>query len=139
MQEQEKIEHAGVVQSIDDKYVNVSITSMSACSGCHAAGVCEVSGSEEKIIRAVNTSDIKPGERVMVIMERSLGFRALFIGYLLPFLIVMFLLVLLSSLSLSEPVAGIFALLSLGPYYLLLYLRKEKIGQKFSFTIKKAE
>jgi sigma-E factor negative regulatory protein RseC len=137
MQEQEKIEHIGIVQSIEDKYINVSITSASACSGCHASGVCDVSGTEQKVIRAINSGDISIGETVMVVMEKSLGFRALFIGYLLPFLIVMSLLILMSSLSFSEPVSGIIALLSLAPYYGVVYLKKEKIGQRFSFTIKK--
>jgi len=137
MAEQESIEHTGIVQSIEDKYVNVSISSVSACSGCHASGVCEVSGAEEKIVRAINTGDIKPGEAVMVVMEKSLGFRALFLGYLLPFLLVMFLLILLSALSISEPLTGLIALLSLVPYYTVIYLKKEKIGQRFSFTIKK--
>jgi len=137
MQDKVTIEHTGIVQSIEDKYVNVSIISGSSCSACHASGVCEVSGSEEKIIRAINTGDVKNGDPVMVLMERSLGFRALLIGYLLPFMLVLFMLITLTSLSVSEPVAGLIALLSLAPYYGIIYLRKEKIGTKFSFTIKK--
>lgn len=137
MENQEKIEHTGIVQSIEDNFVNVSITSSSACAGCHASGICEVSGAEEKIIRAINTGDITKGELVMVMMEKSLGFKALFLGYLLPFIIVLLLLIFLTSVSVSEPVAGIIALLSLAPYYLVIYLKKEKIGKNFSFTIKK--
>ena len=137
MDKHNNIEHTGVIQSIEDKYVNVSILSASACAGCHAAGVCEVSDTEEKIVRALKTIDVKRGEMVLVIMERALGFRALFIGYLMPFIILLLLLILLTSLSVSEPVTGIAAILSLVPYYLAVYLSKEKIGKKFSFTIKK--
>lgn len=137
MDNHNNIEHTGVVQSIEDKYVNISILSASACAGCHAAGVCEVSGAEEKIIRATGNIDVKLGEMVLVTMERAMGFRALFIGYLMPFMLVLFLLILLTSLGLPEPVTGMVALLSLIPYYTTVYLRKEKIGKKFSFKIKK--
>jgi sigma-E factor negative regulatory protein RseC len=74
---------------------------------------------------------------VMVMMEKSMGFKALFLGYLLPFMLVLTILVTFTALSFSEPVAGSIALISLLPYYLFIYLRKEKIGKKFSFTIKK--
>ena len=137
MQERNIIEHIGIVQSIDDKHVTVSIQSNSACVGCMASGVCDVSGSEEKVVKASLTDNIRIGEMVNVVMQQSLGFRALFIGYLLPFIIVMVLLIVLSSLSLPELVSGLVALVSLIPYYLVIYLRKEKIGKDFSFTIKK--
>jgi sigma-E factor negative regulatory protein RseC len=137
MQDLEKIEHTGIVQSIEDNHVNVSIISSSACAGCHAAGVCEVSSTDEKIIRTLKTIEVKRGEMVMVMMEKSMGFKALFLGYLLPFMLVLTILVTFTALSFSEPVAGSIALISLLPYYLFIYLRKEKIGKKFSFTIKK--
>jgi len=137
MHDKDKIEHTGIVQSIEDVYVNISIVSNASCVGCQASGICDVSESEEKIIRAVRIDNLKKGEMVLVLMERALGFKALFIGYLFPFILVMFLLILLSSLHFSELKAGLLSLFSLIPYYLIIYLMKEKIGKNFSFTIKK--
>jgi len=137
MQDTEIIEHTGIVQSIDSKSVIVSIHSHPSCSGCNASGICDISDKKEKLINAALTLDVKVGERVMVAMERTLGFRALFLGYLLPFLIVLSLLIVFTSLSVSEPITGLISLLSLVPYYIIIYLSKEKIGKKFSFTLKK--
>jgi sigma-E factor negative regulatory protein RseC len=137
MHEVNKIEHTGIVQSVEDNFINVSIVSDSACVGCQASGICDVSESEEKVIRTLKSVDVSKGELVKVLMEKSLGYKALLIGYLLPFIIVIFLLIFLSSLSVPELTTGLVSLFSLVPYYLLVYLNKEKIGKKFSFTIKK--
>ncbi len=137
MSSTDTIEHSGTVQSIEGKYVNVRIVSHPSCVGCASSGVCEVSENEEKVIQVLNSGDVKTGDKVMVVMESSLGFRALFIGYLLPFLVVLFLLVLLTSLSVPELTAGLVSLLSLVPYYIVVYLSREKIRKRFSFTIKK--
>ncbi|HUS85907.1 MAG TPA: SoxR reducing system RseC family protein [Bacteroidales bacterium] len=139
MEELNSIEHTGIVQSIDDKHVNVEIMTHPSCTGCMASGICDVSGKDKKVIKALRTLDVKPGDHVMVMMERSMGLRALFLGYLLPFLIVIFLLILLTSLAVTELVAGLSALLSLVPYYLALYLSKEKISKNFSFIIKESD
>ena len=44
------IQHDGTVKKVDGNSVLVSITSNPACSGCHAEGLCGISGKEEKII-----------------------------------------------------------------------------------------
>ena len=47
------------------------------------------------------------GEEVNVVMSQSQGFRAFFLGYLLPFLIIMFILITLTALGVKELLAGI--------------------------------
>ncbi|MDT8401151.1 MAG: SoxR reducing system RseC family protein [Bacteroidales bacterium] len=137
MQKENTIEHSGIVKSTGKDYTIVDIVSHPACSGCLASGICDLSGQENKEIRTERSIDVKAGDRVLVVMSQSLGFRALFMGYLLPFIIVMIVLITMTSLSFSEPLSGLTALLSLIPYYAVIYLKKEKIGKSFSFTIKK--
>ncbi|MFO7852867.1 MAG: SoxR reducing system RseC family protein [Bacteroidota bacterium] len=137
MQNEDTIEHTGIVKSVDKKHITVNIISHPACAGCIARGICDLSGRENKEIKALAGPEVSPGEKVFVVMKKSLGFRALFLGYLLPFIIVMSILITMSSLSFSEPVTGLTALLSLIPYYILIYVSKEKVGKSFSFTIKK--
>jgi len=136
MGQQNTIEHAGIVQSFDDKHVKVLLESHPSCSGCMASGICDVSGQDDKVISALRTDEVRSGDRVKVILERSLGFKALFLGYLLPFLLILVLLVLLTSFRVSEITAGAISLCSLVPYYLLLWARRKKIGRSFTFTIK---
>ncbi|MCD4769328.1 MAG: SoxR reducing system RseC family protein [Bacteroidales bacterium] len=131
------IEHTGIVRSIGDKYASIAILSHPSCTGCAASGVCDVSGKSEKLIHAGRNIDLSPGDRVIVVMEQSLGYRALLLGYILPFIIVLIMIIILTSLSVHELLAGLISIGSMAVYYLVIYLNKEKIGRKFSFTIKK--
>ena len=47
------IEHDGIVQKSEKNYVNVKITSVSACSGCHADGICSLADKKDKIIEII--------------------------------------------------------------------------------------
>lgn len=131
------IEHTGIVKSIGDKYVNIALLSHPSCTGCAVSGVCDVSGKNEKLIRASRNIDVSPGDSVMVVMEQSLGYRALLLGYIFPFIAIVIILIILTSLSVHELLAGLISIGSLAVYYLVIYLNREKIGRKFSFTIKK--
>jgi sigma-E factor negative regulatory protein RseC len=130
------IDHEGVVKKNDNKSVTVQITSKSACSGCHAEGSCSMSGKKEKIIDIAGNYDLKEGDCVTVQMNKSLGYSAVALGYLIPFAIVITTLVISLALKLKESYAGIIAILSVFPYYLFLLLCKKKISNKFAFSLK---
>jgi positive regulator of sigma E activity len=130
------IEHEGVVQKSDNNSVFVRISQEAACTGCHAQGSCSLSGTKEKIVEVQGNHNLSPGDNVTVLMKRSMGYTALFLGYILPFILLVSFLITLVSLSLPEAAAGLGSLGILGIYYLLLYLFRDRIGNKFVFTIK---
>lgn len=132
----EVINHEGVVTSNSGKSVFVSISSQSACSGCHAKGSCGILGTTSKIVEVKGSYDVQPGDIVNVLMEQSAGFTALFFGYLLPFISLLAVLITMISLNIAELTAGLVSLGSLLPYYLVLFLFRNKLGEKFSFTLK---
>ncbi len=132
------IEHAGVVKKVDDDSIIVSIIKNSGCASCEAKGSCNVSEVEEKEIEIRKFSEkYSVGEHVAVFFSESLGYRALFLGYVLPFLIVLAILIALTVAGVDEGMAGLFALGSLIPYYLALFLTRNRQRNKFSFSIKK--
>lgn len=137
MQQKQTIEHSGIVQSVNERSVDVRIVSHPACIGCAASNICDVSEAKEKIINTTTSIDVAVGEEVSVVMSQSQGFRALFLGYLLPFLIIMFILITLTALGVKELLAGIIAIGSLLPYYLVIYRQRARIDNSFSFSIKK--
>ena len=93
------IEHKGIIQRITDKSIFVSIIAESACISCKAKGVCTTGDVEEKIIEVIKpVQDYSIGDHVTVQLKRSLGFRALFYGYILPFIVVLFALIILSAI-----------------------------------------
>lgn len=133
------IEHIGVVKSVDDDSIIVGIVKNSGCASCQAKESCNISETEEKEIE-INQfeKNYSIGEQVKVYFSESLGFRALFLGYVLPFLIVLSILIVLTIVKINEGIAGLFALGSLLPYYLILFITKDKQNKTFSFSIKKA-
>jgi positive regulator of sigma E activity len=130
------IEHEGIVQMSDNRSVTVKISSASACSGCHAEGSCAVSGREDKLIDILGKYDVLPGQSVTVLMKKSMGYTAVMVGYVIPIILVVAVLIILGSLSLPELVAGLGSVAVLIPYYLVLWLFRKRINSNFRFTIK---
>ena len=128
--------HKGVVSKSDNESVTVIITPGSACSGCHAEGSCSLSGKVEKPVIVKGRYNLNEGDNVIVSMKQSTGFTALFLGYVLPLIIVITSLIILVSLSYPELVSGLVSISSLLPYYLILYLFRKRINDSFIFSIK---
>ena len=133
------ISHEGIVQKVDDHSVTVTIVSASACSGCHAGAACSLSEKEEKRVIVNGSYNVKPGDAVDVLMEESLGYRAMFLGYLLPVLIVIAVLIVLILAGVKELTAGLISISAIIPYYLILMFSGKKINEKFEFNIKLKE
>jgi sigma-E factor negative regulatory protein RseC len=132
----ETIQHDGTVKKVDSNSVVVSIASSSACSGCHAEGMCGISGKQEKIVDIKGRYNVSPGDTVTVIMETSTGYKAVVLSYLIPLVIVITGLITLNYLSASELTAGLVSISLLVPYFLILYLFRKKINRSFAFTLK---
>jgi sigma-E factor negative regulatory protein RseC len=127
--------HDGHVVETNENQVRVKIISKSACADCHAKGICTAADMEEKFIDAI----AQPGERfragdtVTLVMEERLGWIAIFYSFVLPFIVMVTVLFVMSGLGRGETEAALFGLGSLLPYYLLLYVFREKIEKDFSF------
>mgnify|MGYP001813556242 CR=1 FL=1 len=138
MSDRNLIDHEGTIDRIVDGVAHVKITSESACAACHAKGVCSAADQEEKFLDIPLTeASYKNGESVRVQVARRLGFKAVALGYFYPFLLLMAVLIVLTVSGFSELKAGLAALLSLIPYYLLLYVFRKRMESTFTFSIKK--
>jgi len=137
MSARENITHPGIIDKVGEDTVFVKILAMSACSSCHAKGMCSVAEIEEKIVEVNKESgrEYEEGQEVVVAMQRSLGGKAVFLGYLLPFLLLIGVLIAVLTLSGNEGLAGLSAIAILIPYYLVLYLLRDRLKKTFSFRI----
>lgn len=136
IQGMETIEHDGIVQSSGGDILTVRITSASACSGCHAEGSCSLSGKTDKLIEIEGSYNVSPGDKVKVIMKQSDGYTALLLGYVIPLLLIVTVLVVLVSLDVAELQAGLLSLAVLAPWYGFLRLFRNRIKNKINFSIK---
>ena len=135
-----KISHSGIVASISNGYVQVRILQTSACAACKVAGHCNASESKEKIVDVLNVNDIstlKVGDHVIVTASHDVAKRALLLGFGIPFMVLVTVLLIMLKVFSNEGLAAITALLSLIPYYWVLYLMRDKIQKKMSFFIER--
>lgn len=135
------ITHEGIIEKISHNRVTVRILQESACSACHAKGVCMAADSREKLVEIVDFSGrFHENERVTIEGKESIGYKAVFWAFVLPLMILITTLVLTLTLwNFSETEAAISAIVALVPYYLVLYFRRNKMSNSFQFQIKKLE
>lgn len=132
----EVIRHSGIVSAVNAATLMVTIISQSACSACHARGGCLASESREKEIEVIRDHrSYEIGQHVMVVLKESSGIRAVFYGYLLPFLVLVATIVVALSLTGEETLSGLVALGMLIPYYGVLYMFRHKLNKRFRFSL----
>jgi sigma-E factor negative regulatory protein RseC len=128
-----KIKHAGTVVNIDKSLVSVEIISLSACASCKSKSMCSISGNKDKIIDTIveNPENYKIGESVNIVMQEQLGLKAVFLAYVMPFLVCIFTLFGLSMGSDNELLYGGGAIVAAALYYLVLKQFSSKLNREF--------
>ncbi|MCK9305483.1 MAG: SoxR reducing system RseC family protein [Bacteroidales bacterium] len=135
----EQIEHEGVVTEVDSEFITVEISRSSACGACGAKSLCFGGDSSKGMIQIPQRGFIlyEPGEKVRVIIEKSMGFKALWISYMIPLVILIVLLTIMSLLGASELIAGLSVIAGIALYYFIIWLVRDKIKNEFNFRIEK--
>ena len=128
------IEHQGFIVEINNNIAHVRIEQTSACASCHVKSVCGASEKNEKIIDAhIADNTLKVGDQVTIIGQKSLGFQAIILAYILPFVVIITSLFIVNIFTTNEVVIGTCALATLIPYFAILRLMRNKIQAKFQF------
>lgn len=130
------IKHKAIVKEVSGSALIVTITNQSACASCHVNGACTMADVKEKEIEIESfQGNYVQGQEVSVLFQESLGFKALFYGYILPFILVLSMLIILYSVTKNEVVAGLTALGALLPYYSVLYFFRDTLKKIFTFEL----
>lgn len=134
-----KIKHTGIVDHVEDNCVVVRIMQSSACSACKVAAHCNASETKEKMVEVMDAdaSRFAKGDAVTVVADASVGFRASLYGYLLPLVLMVLTLVIVMKTTESEGVAALSSIVILIPYYIGLYLFRNKLRSRLRFTIER--
>ncbi|HOY32089.1 MAG TPA: SoxR reducing system RseC family protein [Bacteroidales bacterium] len=132
------ISHIGTVKNISNNFIEVQIEPESACGSCKAKHICGVDGNSQKIIRVEkNTGDFTLDEKVKVSITPSMGAWAVFYAYILPLLVMFTMMLIAYESDLSELFTGLIIVVSLVVYFFLLFIFRNELNKKFSFTIEK--
>lgn len=137
MNTQETISHEGVVTKITDDELEIKILAQSACAACHAKSVCGMGEQAEKTLTVPKPKDkeFALNQKVNVKMAIGQGNKAAVLAYLLPIILLLAVLFVCIGLGLGEGLSAIISFISLVPYYIVLYLRRDKLKRQFEYTI----
>ncbi len=133
----DRISHSGIIDSIMDDHVKVRIVQTSACASCQVAGHCNAAESKVMLVDVFgcDTAKYTLGQEVTVWASKGVANRALLLGFGVPFLLLVCVLLLALRLTSDEGVAALVALGSLIPYYIILWILRDRISRQVSFHI----
>lgn len=137
MKNEETISHEGIVTKITDDELEIKILAQSACAACHAKSACGMGEQAEKTLTVPKPKDkeFALNQKVNVKMAIGQGNKAAVLAYLLPIILLLALLFVCIGLGLGEGLSAIISFISLVPYYIVLYLRRDKLKRQFEYTI----
>ena len=133
----EEISHSGRIVEITPTFTTVEIVSESACGSCHAKALCGLGESRTKAVQVPSVPGFVPGEEVYVNLRRSMGFKAVWLAYMVPLVILVACLMTLLGLGVSEVASGLGAIGAVGIYYLGIWILRDRLRNEYSFYIKK--
>ena len=137
MNAQETISHEGIVTKITDDELEIKILAQSACAACHAKSACSMGEQAEKILTVPRPKDrdFAISQKVNVTMAIGQGNKAAVLAYLIPIVLLLAVLFACLGLKLSEGLSALISIVALIPYYIVLYLRRDKLKKKFDYII----
>ena len=134
-----EVSHKGMIVSVGKDKVSVQIVSESACSACHAAGLCGAAESIKKIVDVPVYGDrsYSIGQEVEVCLARKMGLKAVLLSYVIPLVILLILVLSLSYIGFGELASGLVSIGGIAVYYLILYLCRNHLAEGYVFYIRK--
>lgn len=138
MAKKNEIIHDGKIIEITPDFTSVEILSSSACSSCHAKGLCGMSEEQEKVIMVPTDpySEYAVGDDVKVATKMTMGLKAVWISYVIPLAILMILILSLSSVIGNELLLGLVSIAGVAVYYLGIWFFRDRLSNEIVFYIK---
>ena len=137
-----EIKHRAKVVEMTPDFTTVEIIVSSACSECHAKGLCGMSEEEQKVISLPTDpyATYNVGDEVELCTKMTMGMKAVWISYVIPLMVLMILILSLSKVfaayEQSEVIAGLGALAGVAVYYFVIWLLRGRLNNEFVFYIK---
>lgn len=132
------VRHRGVVDEVGERYVKVRIVQTSACASCKIANHCTTSEMKVKTIDVYGVDDAEKyikGQEVVVCASMDVARRALLFGFGIPLVLLVAVVALMLCFTGNEGLSALTGLLSLIPYYIILYVFRSKLQKKLRFWI----
>ena len=137
MKNEATISHEGIVTKISGDELEIKILAQSACAACHAKSACGMGEQGEKILTVPRPQgrEFALNQKVNVKMAVGQGNKAAVLAYLIPILLLLAVLFVCLGFGLNEGLSALIAIVALIPYYIILYLKRDKLKKKFLYII----
>jgi sigma-E factor negative regulatory protein RseC len=130
--------HQGIIKEIKEHTLFVEIERKSACAACHAKSVCSFDKKDELISVITNEPEkYQVNEWVQLTLKKSLGAKAVVLGYLFPFLVLALSLFITYYLSRNELLSVGVSFSATALYSLFLKKMDKRFKKNFSFMVSK--
>ncbi len=122
---------------ITDDEMEIKIISQSACAACHAKSACGMGEQAEKILTVPRPKgqEFHLFQKVNVVMKVGQGNKAAVLAYLIPILLLLAVLFVCLGLGLNDGLSALISIVALIPYYIVLYLCRDKLRKQFEYII----
>lgn len=131
------ITHTGIVEYTKGTQAHVRILQESACAGCHARQMCMSADMKEKWMDCEMLTPMQAGDKVIVEISESMGWQAVVIGYVLPFVVLVAGVTVGVEMGWGEAIAALGSMAVLAVYYFCVWLCRDKIAKSFAFRARK--
>lgn len=135
----EKVCKEGIVRRFEGDKVWVEIVVSSACGGCAAKSLCNISEKKEELVEAVNITgeEFAIGEAVQIQIRESQAHRAVVLGYLIPFIVLVVGLFVCYALTHIEWLSALVAFGLTAIYYFILKMFDKRLAKEFTLYVTK--
>lgn len=131
------LSHDGIITKITESSVFVRMIVKSACSTCDIKGSCSLSEVEEKVVEVnLKNHSYSVGQHVEIAIRSSLGYKALVLAYLIPFVVLFTSLIITNSITKNEVSSALIALLATAFYYLILFGFKNRLKKEYQYELR---
>jgi sigma-E factor negative regulatory protein RseC len=133
------IKHTGVVSQIVGNEIIVDIQRSSACATCESKSMCSTLDMQTQQIKINDDNyNLKTGDTVNVVSERSYSMYAVVIAFVVPlFLLMSTIIVLIEIFGIDEGISALAAIAVIAVYYVVVHFFDYKIKTKIKFRIEK--
>ena len=134
---EKEIKHTGIIRKLTDEFYYVSVERAAACEGCSAKGFCNISGDKNELIpvQRLPHQNFAEGDEITIALTEKMGMKALFYGYLMPFLVLIAGIIIAAAADLPQGLTAIIGIGALAAYYVAFSFFSKKIDRQFSFRI----
>ena len=131
-----EITHTGIITAIKNNIISVEIIQKEACSNCALKDACSQTTRQHIVdVECDNPKDYKIGQNIEVLISGRQAFIASMYGYIFPLILVIFSLFLCFIFTKDEILSGLFSISILLPYYVLLWIFRNKLKENLIIKI----